>query len=129
MPRRVDARDVLDANATTRRAFSGRVVAAFRRSGPNAWDDYVRVDEDGGAIEVHAGIPIQVEKKGALFRMRRRGTVIVVTWVPEEGMAGEGADLRAEFLRSCVLDEDPTPDGNLALWLHGELSREPEPKD
>ena len=101
----------------------------FRRSGPNVWDDYVLIDEDGGPIEVYAGIPIQVEKQGALFRMRRHGEVIVVAWVPEEEKTEEGADLRARFLSSCVLDEDPTPDGNFAVWLHRELSNKPEPKD
>lgn len=129
MPRRVDARDVLDADATTSRTFSGRVTGVFRRSGPNTWDDYVLVEEDGGPIEVYAGTPIQVEKKGAAFRMRRRGEVIVVAWVPEEGGAEAGTDSRARFLGSCVRDEDPTPDGNFAAWLHGELSRKPEPKD
>jgi hypothetical protein len=129
MPRRVDARDVLDADATTSRAFSGRIVGVFRRSGPNVWDDYVLADEDGGPIEVYAGIPIQVEKQGALFRMRRHGAVVVVAWVPEDGTAGEDADLRAQFLSSCVLDEDPTPDGSFPAWLHHELSSKPEPKD
>ncbi len=91
MPRRVDARDVLDADATTSRAFSGRVVGVYRRSGPNAWDDYVLVDEDGGSEA--------------------------------------GTDLRSRFLKSCVRDEDPTPEGNLAVWLHGQLDRKPEPND
>ena len=129
MPRRVDARDVLDADATTSRAFSGRVVGVYRRSGPNAWDDYVLVDEDGGSIEVSAEIPIQVEKDGATFRMRRKGEVMLVAWAPEDGGSEAGTDLRSRFLKSCVRDEDPTPEGNLAVWLHGQLDRKPEPND
>ena len=129
MPRRVDARDVLDADATTRRALSGRVVGVYRRSGPNSWDDYVLVEENGGTIEVFAETPIQVEKEGATFRMRRKGEVVLVTWTPEDGEREEGADLRARFLESCVRDEDPTPEGNLAVWLHGRLDEKPEPND
>ena len=129
MPRRVDARDVLDADATTRRALSGRVVGVYRRSGPNSWDDYVLVEENGGTIEVFAETPIQVEKEGATFRMRRKGEVVLVAWTPEDGEREEGADLRARFLESCVRDEDPTPEGNLAVWLHGELDKKPEAND
>jgi len=129
MPRRVDARDVLDADATTRRSLSGRVVGVYRRQGPNSWDDYVLVDEDGGRIEVLAETPIQVEERGATFRMRRRGEVVRVAWTPDDGGPEEGADLRARFLESCVRDLDPTPEGNLAVWLHGELDKKPEAND
>jgi hypothetical protein len=129
MPRRVDARDVLDADATTRRAFSGRIVGAYRRTGPNSWDDYVLVDEDEGTIEVFAGTPIQVEEDGATFRMRRKGEVIRVAWTPEAGEGEAGADPRARFLESCVRDEDPTPEGNLGAWLHAKLDPKPEPRD
>src|SRR5512143_1208146 len=129
MARRVDARDVLDADATTSRRFSGRVVGVYRRTGPNSWDDYVLVDADGGTIEVAAGTPIQVEAVGATFRMRRKGEVVVVAWTPDGGGTEAGADLRARFLESCVRDQDPTPEGNLAAWLHGRLDDKPEPND
>jgi hypothetical protein len=129
MPRRVDARDVLDADATTSRAFSGRVVGAFRRSGPNAWDDYMLVDEDGGPIEVLAETPVQVEADGTIFRMRRKSEVIRVAWAPDDGGSEAGDDLRARFLKSCVRDEDPTPEGNLGAWLHGKLDEKAEPHD
>ena len=129
MSRRVDARDVLDADATTRRALAGRVVGVYRRRGPNVWDDYVLVDEDGGLVEVFAGTPIQVEADGATFRMRRKGEVIRVAWAPDDGGHGAGDDLRARFLKSCVRDEDPTPEGNLGAWLHGKLDEKPEPHD
>ena len=127
MPRRVDARDVLDADATTSCAFSGRVVGVFRRSGPNSWDDYVLVDEDGGPIQVFPETPIQVEPGGASFRMRRRGEVVLVAWTPEEPVSD--GELHARFLKSCVRDTDPTPAGNLGAWLHAELNRKPEPHD
>jgi len=120
---------VLDADATTSRAFTGRVLGVYRRRGPNAWDDYELVSEDGGPIEVLAGIPIQVEADGAIFRMRRRGEVALVKWTPEDGGAGAGADLHARFVESCVRQEDPTQDGNLAAWVHRELEKKPEPND
>ena len=57
MTRRLDARDVLDADATTARSFWGRVLGVYRRTGPNSWDDYALVEEDGGPIEVFAETP------------------------------------------------------------------------
>lgn len=79
---RVDARDVLDPDAKTARAFRGRIVGAYRRAGPNAWDDYRFVSEDGGVIDVLPGLKIQLERHGARFRMRRQGRVIRVEWEP-----------------------------------------------
>ena len=127
MTRRVDARDVLDADATTSRAVSGRIVGVFRRSGPNSWDDYVLIDEDGGPIEVFADTPIQVED-GATFRMRRKSEVIRVTWLPEDGALEASVDVHTLFLRSCVRRE-PSTEGNLAAWLHGKLDEKHEPPD
>lgn len=106
MALRVDARDVLDPNARTRRAFAGRIVGRFVRAGPNAWDDYVYEAEDGGAIEVLPGVPIQVEKVGVEFRLRRGGRVVRVAWdAPPEARAAAGNDeraLRRRFLEECV---------------------------
>jgi len=129
MPRRVDARDVLDADATTNRAFKGRVIGVFHRSGPNTWDDYVLVEQDGGPIDVLAETPIQLEETGARFRMRRKGEVVIVAWVPEDETRASDGDLRARFLESCVRDEDPTPEGNFGVWLHGQLKEKREPHD
>ena len=50
MGKRIDARDVLDPDGKTIRSFHGRIVASFRRTGPNSWDDYERVPGDGGPI-------------------------------------------------------------------------------
>jgi hypothetical protein len=129
MSRRVDARDVLDADARTSRALTGRVVGVYRRTGPNSWDDYELVEEDGEPIEVFAGTAIQVENDGATFRMRRKGEVVRVAWTPGEGGPEAGGELRARFLASCVSDEDPTPEGSLAVWLHGTLADKPKAND
>lgn len=101
MGKRIDARDVLDPNGKTRRPFRGRIVAGFRRTGPNAWDDYERVPGDGGPIEVMPGIRVQVEPTGTEFRMRRRGEVVAVAWAPtdqEQAELAGGGDPRALFL-------------------------------
>jgi hypothetical protein len=125
----MDARDVLDADAATSCTVLGRVVGVFRRTGPNSWDDYVLVDEDGGPIEVFAETPIQVESSGATFRMRRKGDVIRVLWTPEDGERQSHDDLHARFLASCVKREESNRDGNLAAWVHGKLAEKPEPHD
>jgi hypothetical protein len=127
MTERVDARDVLDTDATTTRAFSGRLVGVFRRSGPDTWDDYVLVETDGGPVDVLAGTPIQVETEGATFRMRRSGEVVRVTWTP--GEAEGGADPRVQFLEAFVRRAGPTAEGNLAHWLYGQLDDKPKAND
>jgi hypothetical protein len=81
---RVDARDVLDPDAKTARAFKGRVVGHYRPCGPNPWDDFKFVLEDEGIIEVLPGLKIQLERRGARFRMRRQGKVIRVEWEPSD---------------------------------------------
>ena len=74
---RIDARDVLDANAKTACAFAARTVGHFRRAGPNAWDDYLFESIAGGEVlDVSAGVPVQVEPEGAVFRMRCHGEVL-----------------------------------------------------
>jgi hypothetical protein len=129
LARRVDARDVLDANAVTSRAFTGRVVGSYRRTGPDSWDDYVLVEEDGGTVEVLPGTHVQVEADGALFRMRRRGQVVVVSWLPGPGDQVTGVERHTTFLERCIRHEDPTPEGSMGAWLHGELKPRPEAKD
>lgn len=114
MGSRVDARDVLDPDAKTARAFSGRIVGHFRPTGPNAWDDYEFVMQDEGPIEVLPGLKIQLERHGARFRMRRQGRVIRVEWEPDEADRArmEGNDvraLRAAFLARYVVSFDEAP--------------------
>jgi hypothetical protein len=61
--------------------------------------------------------------------MRRTGEVAVVAWGPAPGEAGDGSALRARFLERCIRHEDPTPEGSLGAWLHGELKPKPEAND
>jgi hypothetical protein len=52
-----------------------------------------------------------------------------VAWTPDDGEREASDDLRTRFLKSCVRDEDPTPEGSLGAWLHGKLDEKPEPHD
>jgi hypothetical protein len=72
---------------------------------------------------------VQVETEGAAFRMRRRCQVVVVSWVPGPGEQATGPELRRPFLERFIRDEDPTPDGSMGAWLHGQLKPKPEVKD
>ena len=102
---RISSRRVFQANAVSKRTFAGRIVGRYRRLGPNAWDDYVYEPAAGGGITVLPGLKIQVEKTGAVFRMRHRGQVIAVEWQPVEQRLAEvqaGADARDVFLKRCV---------------------------
>ena len=102
MAERVDARDVLDANGKTKRAFRGEIVGHFRQTGPNAWDDYEFVRETSGTIDVLTGIKVQTEDDGVIFRMRHRGTVIRVAWIATNDecaeLEGTAIDPRQYFL-------------------------------
>jgi len=97
MARLIDARDVLDPDGMTRRAFKGRVVGYYKSTGANSWDPYKFVPRDGGVIEVLPGLKIQLERTGPRFRMRRQGKVIRVEWVP-----GSRAGIRCR--RGCWSD-------------------------
>lgn len=81
---RVDARDVLDTNAKTKRTFRARIIGHFRRSGPNAWDDYQYVSDDEAVeIEVSPTLDVQVEAWGVELRFRRLGRVVRLRWLPD----------------------------------------------
>jgi hypothetical protein len=125
MGNRIDARDVLDPNGKTRRSFKGRIVASFRRTGPNSWDDYERVPGDGGPIEVMPGIRIHVEAEGTEFRMRRRGEVVAVAWVPTDAEQAElagGGGARALFLDRHIAGFQNKPGIGAAAVIAGKLN-------
>ncbi len=124
MGKRIDARDVLDPNGNTKRLFHGRIVASFRRIGPNPWDDYERVPGDGGPIEVMPGIRVQVEPEGTELRMRWHGNVIAVAWAPTEEEQAElavGGDGRALFLERYVTGFQNKPGLGAAAAIAGKL--------
>jgi len=101
----IDARSVLHANGKTKRSFDGHIVGYFHRSGPNSWDDYQLVPKDDGPIDVFPSIEIQVEPLRSRFRMRTRGKVAMVQWVPtaeERAALQAGGELHEAFLESCV---------------------------
>lgn len=80
----VDARDVLDPNAKTIKAFKAQIVGYFKRIGPNPWDDYRFEHKLGETIDVLPKLRIQIEKEGYDIRIRRKGKVFRVRWIPTE---------------------------------------------
>jgi hypothetical protein len=104
-PRSIEARRVFSANARTKRTFGATIVGHFRRRGPNPWDEYTYVAEDGGPIDVFPGIKVQVEPRTRRFRMRARGKVVMAEWLPRQEEADAQADdaaLAARFLDHYV---------------------------
>lgn len=109
MGRDVDARDVLDPDALTAKHFRARVVGHWRRTGPNAWDNYRYRSEAGDEVEVLPGLKVKIERFGAMVRMRRQGRVERVEWIPEGGLVGATPrELRAFFIERHLIpfDED-----------------------
>jgi len=100
---RVDSRSVFQPNAKTKRSFTGHIVGYYRRAGPNSWDDYHLVSEDGGPTNVFPSVKVQVEPTGTRFRMRKDGKVLVVEWTPEPGAHGGSDD--TEDPRSALLKD------------------------
>ncbi len=94
---RLDARDVLDA--CTSGAALGRVLGGIVEPARSV-GRLGLVEEHGGPIEVFAGTPVQLENEGAVFRMRHKGEVLVVAWVPAPGEA-DGAPTCARSSWSC----------------------------
>lgn len=99
----ISAQDVLCPNARTRRAFDGQIAGSFEPAGPNAWDGFRFVPADGGSLRVFPGIRVQVERTGTAFRMRAKGKVLRVAWIPDPELEGASPPgLRAAFLDRCV---------------------------
>jgi hypothetical protein len=100
-----DTRSVLKPNARTKAQFAGHVIGHFRRTGPNAWDDYELVPHEGDPIDVYPSVEVQVEPERSRFRMRARGQVLMVQWVPGDDDRRDidsGADVHALFRERCV---------------------------
>ncbi len=120
----LDARDVLDANARTRRAFQARVLGYFRRTGPNRWDPYRFVAAERGEIEVLPGLKLELEPDGAVFRIRSDGKVLRAEWLPTETERAEhGSDLRARFMETCVGSHRNAPGRGLKAWIARKLRK------
>ena len=107
MGQRVDSRDVLDPNARTLKLVRATVVGHFQPTGPNASDDYEFVSEAERPVEIHARLEVQLEPRGAQFRVRIEGKVVRCRWSPtaeELQRAGSEAPsaLRRLFLAEQV---------------------------
>lgn len=80
----VEARALFQPNAKTTVAFDGEILGRFVRNGPNPWDTYRFVPEAGEGIRVFPGINVQLAAQGPVFRMRAKGSVLSVAWVPAQ---------------------------------------------
>lgn len=104
MSERIDSRDVLDADAETRRPFRAVIIASFRRTGPNAWDDYELVLEEGEEVlEVQPGVTVMLERSGPELRLRRKGKVYRVRWMPSDDDPAALGDASASEQRAYLL--------------------------
>lgn len=102
-PKLVAASDVLRTNARTSAAFDGVVIGRYVAGGPNAWDGFHLEPVAEHPIRVFPGIKVQLETAGTVIRMRARGTVVRVAWVPPPDLSGASPPgLRAAFVDRCV---------------------------
>jgi hypothetical protein len=127
MEERIDSRDVMDANAQTKRAFAATVLGHFRRTGANPWDDYAWVDDPAERIEVASGIPVQIERAAAEVRLRRHGDVLRVRWEPDAQAATALRDaspdaIRAYFVEHFLHSQESPPGMGAAAVIASKLS-------
>jgi hypothetical protein len=125
MGQRVDARDVLDPNARTRRAVPASLVGHFRPTGPNAWDEYEFVSDPEQPLEVRAGLEVQLEPRGVHFRVRKDGRVLRCRFEPtaeERQRAGSEAPsaLRRLFQTEYLASFNEAP-GQISATLARKL--------
>jgi len=105
-----DSRDVLDPNARVRRSFTGKIVGRFKRTGPNSWDPYTLEMMDSDVITVLPGVKVYVDPSSSIIRMRRKGDVVVVEWIPDKDEAT--GELDAANMRRIFVDRFLAPFGN-----------------
>ena len=117
----IDARDVLDANAKTARAFRGKVLGRFKRTGPNRWDPYTCIAEPGEVREILPGLRVHLEEYGARFRLRSRGRVLRIEWVPDEPVPE--AERRQRFAESCLEGFQNPPGRGMSAFIQKTLKR------
>jgi hypothetical protein len=122
----VDARDVLDANGKTKRAFSAEIIGHYRRTGPNSWDDYEYVSRPEGSVDVLPGLRIQLERHGPTLRMRIEGRVVRVRWKPTAEQQLEldrsGKEIRSYFVSEYISAFDEAEGAGAAVFA-GKLRR------
>jgi hypothetical protein len=124
---RIDSRDVMDANARTKRAFAATVLGHFRKTGANPWDDYEWGDDPPESIGVAPGISVQLERSGAEIRLRRHGEVFRVRWEPDPETAAALRDADAEGIRAYFVEhflqvQASAPGMGAAAFISSKLS-------
>jgi hypothetical protein len=122
MTLRVKASDVLDPNAIVRLGFRATVLGYFRRVGPNRWDDYVLV-EDQGEIDVLAGVRVQLEGRGSELRIRSRGRVLRVRPIQSGGSKLTPRQRRDRFVVQHLDSFDESPGLGAAAFVAKTLIR------
>lgn len=122
----IESRDVLDPNAQVRCAFTGKIIGCFKRTGPNSWDPYTLETIDGDVITVLAGVKVYVDPSGPFIRMRRKGNVVVVAWVPAKDDVQSplaSAELRQIFVSRFLTPFANEPGFGPAAGIAHKLSR------
>jgi hypothetical protein len=114
MPERVNAKDVLDANARIKRTFTATITGYFRNTGPNPWDDHEFIRVEQGTVETYPGCSVQLEEQGTRLRMLKEGRVIRIAWAPgdddpESIRNGSPGERRRYFVKTYLEAYDEAP--------------------
>lgn len=88
MGKRVKSSDVLDVNAVTKMELRAELIGRFEPTGPNKWDDWELLADEGEQVAIEPDSHIQLEPLGAdpeiRFRFRRRRQVLQLRWLPTD---------------------------------------------
>ena len=115
MAERVNAKDVLDANARIKRTFTATITGFFRNTGSNPWDDYEFVRAEQGTLETYPGCNVQLEEHGTRLRMLKEGRIIRIAWNPSdddpESIRNGGPGERRRYFVKTYLEAYDDPAG------------------
>ncbi len=88
MGKRVKSSDVLDVNTVTKVELRGELIGRFKTTGPNRWDDWELISDEGEVVTLEPESPIQLEPLGAdpelRFRFRQGRQVLRLRWLPDD---------------------------------------------
>ncbi len=105
---KVRSQQVLVATHTTKSSLTGTILGYFRRLGPNPWDDYRFVKDEGAMLQLLPGVPVMLEPNGAVFRVRSRGRVVRVRYQPPQVTSDARSGSRSHA-RAALLEQLLTP--------------------
>lgn len=89
---------VMQANGWSRTGFPARCIGRFVRQGANPWNAYRLELIEPAPFDVWPAVRLHIEPEGTVFRLRRKGVVVLAAWAPAADAVGDPADFVANHI-------------------------------